>query len=90
MEYNDRDVLNEIEEIKDACKDLEGNIIDFDFSKVYDHITRRVQLSTLMNKYKLICPSCGTRQVQLVGYMDIYPAQWRCRHCKHEFEWEGE
>lgn len=42
-----------------------------------------------MNEQELECPECHTRQVQLVGYVNIYPAQWKCRHCKHEFEWDG-
>lgn len=50
---------------------------------------RREELGKGMNEQKLECPECGTRQVQLVGYIDIYPAQWKCRHCKHNFEWEG-
>ncbi|CAH9016554.1 putative thioredoxin [Vibrio phage 193E37-1] len=41
-----------------------------------------------MNENKLKCPECDTRQVQLVGYIDITPAQWKCRKCKHKFEWE--
>lgn len=51
---------------------------------------RRIMLGKRMNQQKLECPECKTRQVQLVGYIDIVPAQWRCRHCKHCFEWEGE
>lgn len=51
---------------------------------------RRIALSKLMNQSKLECPVCHTRQIQLVGYINIYPAQWKCRMCKHKFEWEGD
>ena len=51
---------------------------------------RRIELGKRMNAQKLCCPECKTRQVQLVGYINIKPAEWRCRHCKHEFTWEGE
>ena len=51
---------------------------------------RRLILSKRMNEQKLKCPECDTRQVQLIGYINISPAQWRCRHCKHKFEWEEE
>jgi ribosomal protein L37AE/L43A len=50
---------------------------------------RRSELGKRMNEKKLECPACRTRQVQLVGYMNIVPAQWKCRKCKHKFEWEG-
>ncbi|QZI87141.1 hypothetical protein MYOV085v1_p0122 [Vibrio phage 355E48.1] len=50
---------------------------------------RREQLGKRMNEQKLECPECNTRQVQLIGYMETYPAQWKCRKCKHKFEWEG-
>ena len=50
---------------------------------------RREQLGKRMNEQKLECPECNTRQVQLIGYIETYPAQWKCRKCKHKFEWEG-
>lgn len=58
--------------------------------KMFEYADRRVLLGKRMNEQGLECPECHTRQVQLVGYMDIKPAQWRCRHCKHKFEWEGD
>ena len=57
-----------------------------DLRKTHD---RRVELGKRMNSQKLCCPECKTRQVQLVGYIDIIPAEWRCRHCKYEFNWES-
>lgn len=36
------------------------------------------------------CPRCNTRQVQLVGYIGVDPAQWKCRECKHQFAYEPE
>ena len=51
---------------------------------------RRYELGKRMNSQKKECPNCGTRQIQLIGYIDIIPAQWKCRKCKHKFEWEGE
>ncbi|AOQ26823.1 hypothetical protein [Vibrio phage S4-7] len=56
--------------------------------KMIESADRRVYLGELMNKHKLECPECKTGQVQLIGYIDIFPAQWKCRHCKHKFEWE--
>ncbi len=50
---------------------------------------RKKLLGERMNDQKLECPECHTRQVQLVDYIDVIPAQWKCRHCKHKFEWEG-
>ena len=35
-----------------------------------------------------VCPKCCTRQVQLRRYVDVSPAQWKCRMCKHDFEYE--
>ncbi len=60
-----------------------------DMSKLFALGDRRELLGKRMNKQKLECPECGTRQVQLVGYLNIKPAEWKCRHCKHEFNWEG-
>jgi hypothetical protein len=34
------------------------------------------------------CPKCGTDQVQLTAYIDVRPAQWKCRECKTRFEFE--
>lgn len=60
------------------------------WEKVESYCSRREDLGRRMNRLKLECPECNTRQVQLVKYMDTYPAQWKCRHCKHKFEWEGD
>jgi len=43
---------------------------------------RREALSKLQPK----CPSCGHEQVQLVQYIDVVPAHWKCRVCKTRFE----
>ena len=51
---------------------------------------RRDLLGKRMNQQKLECSECNTRQVQLIGYIDINPAKWKCRKCKHVFNWEGE
>jgi len=32
------------------------------------------------------CPECGTEQVQIM--LGTNPAEWRCRHCKHNFVYE--
>ena len=58
--------------------------------KMIESADRRGYLGELMNKHKLECPECKTRQVQLIGYIDIFPAQWKCRRCKNKFEWEIE
>ena len=58
------------------------------FKDAMDQSNRREYLGKMMNEHKLSCPECKTRQVQLVGYINIHPAQWKCRHCKHEFSWE--
>ncbi len=57
-------------------------------SKCLKDAQRREHLGNMMNKHNLSCPECGTRQVQLIGYINTSPAQWKCRHCKHKFEWE--
>lgn len=41
------------------------------------------------------CPECGdltpdVNQVQLVDYVNTIPAKWKCRVCKHKFEFEPE
>lgn len=77
------DRLGEISEI-----DQESGLYDCTNSWVCDITDRREMLSAEINKQKKCCPSCGTRQIQLIGYMDIIPAQWKCRRCKHKFEWE--
>lgn len=60
------------------------------WERVKGYADRREELGRKMNTLGLACPECNTRQVQLVAYMDIKPAQWKCRHCKHKFEWEGD
>ncbi|AUR84673.1 hypothetical protein NVP1063O_006 [Vibrio phage 1.063.O._10N.261.45.C7] len=78
-------VLNDTEKMK--------NIIDKACDsqmQMFEWADRRESLGKRMNEQQLECPECCTRQVQLVGYIDIKPAQWKCRHCKHKFEWEGE
>ena len=60
-----------------------------DWDKVLSYGDRCKELGMRMNQQKLQCPKCSTRQVQLVGYINIKPAQWRCRQCKHNFDWEG-
>jgi len=57
----------------------------FDLEEMLKVVYRRDELSNHMPK----CPSCRTLQVQLVGYVDVHPAQWKCRHCKFEFEYEN-
>lgn len=32
------------------------------------------------------CAECGTRQVQIMNRNA--PAQWKCRECRHSFEYE--
>lgn len=34
------------------------------------------------------CPRCGDVQIQIMS--DAMPAQWRCRICKHGFDYEPE
>ena len=33
------------------------------------------------------CPKCEAKQVQCTEYLNT-PAQWKCRECKHRFEYE--
>ncbi|AUR89039.1 hypothetical protein NVP1121O_011 [Vibrio phage 1.121.O._10N.286.46.C4] len=61
-----------------------------DWAEVFKLSQRRELLGVRMNYQKLSCPECDTRQVQLIGYINIVPAVWKCRGCKHEFEWEGD
>lgn len=59
----------------------------FYFHKVSE---RRDKLGRLLNTEFEGCEECGTMQVQLIDWeLKTYPAKWKCRHCKHEFEWEG-
>lgn len=80
----DSDRMDEI--VRKSC-DAQNNIIKESRDV---HTTRRIELGKRMNSQELECPECSTRQVQLVGYMGIIPEKWKCRHCKHCFEWEGE
>lgn len=66
-------------------EDSDINSLHEEMNKIAD---RRTYLGKMMNTHELGCPKCTTRQVQLVGYANITPAKWKCRHCKHEFEWE--
>lgn len=36
------------------------------------------------------CPECGSPQVQLMAWVGVVPASWRCRNCKLQFEYEQE
>lgn len=38
------------------------------------------------------CPECGSKQVQLLNYMDMFPipATWKCRRCKRVWDEEPE
>ena len=56
------------------------------WDKSKEYVARRESLNGCCRP----CPRCGDRQVQLTGYMDITPAQWRCRVCHHSFEYEPE
>ena len=47
------------------------------------HAERREFLA----KHGIRCPKCGTNQVQLMDHF-VSPAEWRCRHCRHEFTYE--
>lgn len=58
---------------------------DYLWDMVKGYADRRDELAKKMNLFKLTCPECSTRQIQLVGYMDI---KRKCRSCKHKFEWE--
>lgn len=57
-------------------------ITDALFAELMPMVERREQLCMS----SVTCPECGTAQIQLVG-RDV-PAQWKCRHCHHEFEYE--
>lgn len=35
-----------------------------------------------------ICGKCGAEQVQLVEWVGLPLAQWKCRVCKHRWEFE--
>lgn len=58
------------------------------FSQVIRFAERREFLGKQMNTKKLECDNCGTRQIQLVSYIDCVPAKWKCRLCAHKFYWE--
>jgi hypothetical protein len=51
--------------------------------KILQLVRRREQFRYL----NMRCPKCSTRQVQLVDWR-VQPAQWRCRTCKHRFDYE--
>lgn len=76
---NDVDKMNEL--IDKACMSQNDMIAAAD---------RRDLLGKRMNQQQLTCPECDRPQLQLIGYIDIVPAQWKCRLCKHKFEWEGD
>ncbi|CAH9015233.1 putative thioredoxin [Vibrio phage 424E50-1] len=98
MDREVKDILTQIDEMSDkqliealnSCDDyglapLLGEPDDWLLSTA----DRRDLLGKRMNEQKLTCPKCDRPQVQLIGYIDIVPAQWKCRLCKHKFEWEG-
>ncbi len=57
----------------------------FDFEQMTFFANRREALS----KKTKNCPECTKDQVQLLAYHS-QPAQWKCRICKHRFNWEPE
>lgn len=97
MDKITKDILEELDAMSDEellerlekCTDYGlGALLGNPFE--WETTIRREELGKRMNEQQLECPECCTRQVQLVGYINIKPAQWKCRHCKHNFEWEGE
>lgn len=38
-------------------------------------------------KLQCHCPKCNSQQIQVINYYKI-PALWRCRDCKHFFEFD--
>lgn len=51
---------------------------------MYKSVQRRLSL----RDHKIACPKCNANQIQLIGYIETYPARWRCRECGHKFEFE--
>lgn len=52
-----------------------------------DSVDRRMHLG----RARKTCPKCGeVHQIQLTGYINTYPAEWKCRICKHRFSFESE
>lgn len=52
---------------------------------------RREYLGKEMNRQKMCCPMCETRQIQLLAYIEHKPANWKCRKCGKcgfRFEWD--
>lgn len=94
-----KDILTEIEEMSDAqLIEALSSCDDYGLVPLLGHTddwltgtTDRIELlGKRMNQHKLTCPACDRPQLQLIGYINIVPAQWKCRLCKHKFEWEGE
>ena len=54
------------------------------FNEIAGLADRRERLCKQMNIEKLKCRDCGTRQLQLVAYLNE-PARWKCRRCRHVF-----
>ena len=49
-------------------------------------VDRRKHLGERMPR----CPSCCSSQVHLVAYIEVTPAEWKCRTCRFNFAFEPE
>jgi len=59
-------------------------MIDIDL--MMELVNRRINLC----KNSPSCPKCKENfQIQLVNWINPGPAKWKCRTCKHKFEYEN-
>ena len=59
------------------------NFMNDIIERALKHTDRRL----FLGKQAIVCPDCGTNQVQLTNHF-VTPAEWKCRHCKKRFNFE--
>lgn len=62
---------------------------DFLSEDDWERIEQRVDRRDFLCRHPPKCPECGADQVQLMAYIDVTPAEWRCRvDRRHRFTFE--
>lgn len=65
----------------------ENTEIEIEVEEAWDRVIENAKRREFLGKYMPRCPKCDDVQVQLTSYLDV-AAQWKCRICKHRFEYE--
>lgn len=56
-------------------------------SGFWEEMNRRHLRRNFLSRNMRPCPACGDDQIQLIDDL-VEPAEWKCRMCKHEFQFE--